>query len=181
MAQRRTGQYLPPWGFASALPPTSSCAASSHNSIRSYTPAVTAGAPTVDTACASEVLFTVNATTSFVRSPFYALPNSFLRHDPRGQNICFLGNTTLLGGATNDPDLLILPCNPGNYTSSRPEWFVDIWLPAGQPVEYQYAYQNANGSVIFKNKTRTVNVPPCGGKLLTLSGKFSTTVDTSAV
>jgi len=99
----------------------------------------------------------------------------------QGQNIYLVGNTTLLGGAVNDPDLLILPSNPGNYTSLRSEWFVDIWLPAGQAVEYQYVYQNANGSVVFENITRTAPVPTCGGKLLTLSDAFSTTVNTSAV
>ena len=68
MAERRAGQYPVSWGFAAALPAASTCSASSFNSTGSYTPAIAAGAPTVDTSCASEVLFTVNATTTFVRN-----------------------------------------------------------------------------------------------------------------
>ena len=65
MAERRAGQYVS-WGAASTLPAASTCLASSYNSTGAFTPAIAAGAPTVDTSCASEVLFTVNATTAFV-------------------------------------------------------------------------------------------------------------------
>jgi len=73
MAERRAGQYPSSWGFAAALPAASTCSASSFNSTGSYTPAIAAGAPTVDTSCASQVLFTVNATTTFVRNSVYSV------------------------------------------------------------------------------------------------------------
>ena len=73
MARRRAGIFPPSWGFSSGDPAPKTCSSSSYNSTGSYIPAIGAGAPTVDTSCASEVLFTVNATTQFVRS------NSFQR------------------------------------------------------------------------------------------------------
>ena len=56
--------------------------------------------------------------------------------------------------------------NPGNYSSSRHEWFIDIWLPAGKAVKYQYVNQQSNGSLIFENSTRTVTAAKCGGSLV---------------
>jgi Starch binding domain len=84
----------------------------------------------------------------------------------QGQNIYLVGNTSLLGGAVNDPEAIILPMNPGNYTPTRPEWYIDIYLPAGVPVEYQYVNLQPNGSSIFDNVTYVVDVSPCGGPLV---------------
>ena len=113
MARRRMGQFPPSWGFNSAAPAASTCMPTFYNSVSAYTPVTSAGAPTVSKSCARKVLFTVNASTI------------------EGQNIYLLGNTSLLGGFVNNPDELILPCNLGNYTSLRAEWYIDIWLPAG--------------------------------------------------
>jgi Starch binding domain len=93
--------------------------------------------------------------------------------DPQsGQNIYLLGNTSLLGGAVNNPDTVILPMNPGLYVPTRPEWFIDIYLPAGVPVEYQYVNQQSNGSLIFDNVTYVVDVSSCGGPLVTTDDLF---------
>ena len=158
MTQRRSGQYPPSWGASHALANTNltraQCRRSSFNSTGAYTPAVGAGAPNVTKSCFSEVLFTVNATTV------------------EGQNVYIAGDVTKLGGALNDAGSVILPLNPGNYTSARHEWFVDIWLAAGKKVAYQYVMQQANGSYTFEGgQPRHVTVPPCG------SGKTVTTND----
>ena len=96
----------------------------------------------------TEVIFTVNATTSF------------------GQNIYIAGNTSLLGGTVNDKNKVILPCDPGNYTSTLPEWFADIYLPAGVPVRYQYVNQQSDETLVFENTTRVVHPAPCGGPVV---------------
>jgi hypothetical protein len=95
-------------------------------------------------------MFTVNATTQF------------------GQNVYLAGNVTKLGGTLNDPGNVILPLNPGNYTSERPEWYVDIWLQAGQTVAYQYVLQNGDVFVFEtgQNQDRTVKVPGCGAEMV---------------
>jgi hypothetical protein len=72
----------------------------------------------------------------------------------------------------NDPSKVILPMNPGLYVPTRPEWFVDIYLPAGIPVEYQYINQQSNGSLIFDNVTHIVKPSPCGGPLVMTDDAF---------
>lgn len=110
-----------------------------------------AGAPNTSTAlaqpCSAEVLFTVNASTSF------------------GQNIYIAGNVTKLGGRLDDPSAIILPLSAANYTWQRPEWYVDIWLKAGQTVQYQYVLQNGSDWVFEKRAAdakRLVHVGKCG-------------------
>jgi glucoamylase len=107
MARRRAGDYPPSWGAASALANTNltseQCNGTSWNSTGNYTPARAAGAPGVDKSCKSEIIFTVNATTQF------------------GQNVYILGNTTDLGNSFYNESAIILPLNPGNYTSVTPE------------------------------------------------------------
>jgi glucoamylase len=143
MAQRRAGQYPPSWGASSDRADTnltaSECRASSYNSTGTYAPAVAAGAP-----CDSRVLFVVNATTTF------------------GQTVFVAGNVTQLGGALDDPADVILALDPGNYTSERPEWYVDVWLAAGQTVAYRYVLQDGSQYVFEKDENRTVHVAPCG-------------------
>lgn len=148
MAQRRSGQYPPSWGANTAAKAPAKCKGTSYSSFENYTPALAAGAKSIPKPCDTEVLFTVNASTAF------------------GQNIYLVGNTSLLGGAVNNPADVILPCNPGNYTWYHHEWYIDIWLPAGMPVHYQYVNQQSNGSLIFENVTRVVHPSKCGGKLV---------------
>ncbi|KAK5390460.1 hypothetical protein LTR20_002817 [Exophiala xenobiotica] len=154
MSRRRASQFPPSWGADTAPANTNltaaQCKPSSYNGTGTYAPAVAAGAPNITTPCEVEVLFTVNATTQF------------------GQNVYLAGNVTKLGGVLNDPGSVILPLNPGNYTSERPEWYVDIWLQAGQTVAYQYVLQNGDEFVFEtgQNQDRTVKVPACGGEMV---------------
>ena len=53
--------------------------------------------------------------------------------------------------------------NPGLLSSTDFEWTIDIYLPAGVPVTYQYVLEEANGITYFENITRVVNPSPCGG------------------
>jgi glucoamylase len=154
MAQRRQGQFPHSWGAWTKAANTglnaTQCNGTSHNSTGTYKPALAAGAPNISTACASEVIFSVNATTAF------------------GQNVFLAGNTTELGGALNNPAKIILPLNPGNYSSRNPQWFVDIWLPAGVSAEYQYVLQQKNGTYTFEaGPTRHLTAGSCGsGKVV---------------
>ena len=147
MARRRSGFYPPSWGanssFANYIPST--CAGSSYNATGMYGPATTAGAPNItEPVCLSEIIFEVNATTQF------------------GQNVYLVGNDSILGGAVGNQADITLPMNPGNYTSARPEWFVDVYLPSSEIVEYQYVLEQSDGSFTFENVTRTVQLGPCG-------------------
>jgi len=90
----------------------------------------------------------------------------------QGQNIYLVGNTTLLGGAVNNPDTVILPMNPGRIMPGRPEWYIDIYLPAGIPVEYQYVLQQPNGSLVFDKVTYVVDVSSCGGPIMMTKDLF---------
>ncbi|KEF52792.1 uncharacterized protein A1O9_11209 [Exophiala aquamarina CBS 119918] len=150
MSQRRSGQYPPPWGASTPAANTglnsTQCNSTSHNSTGTYTPAVGAGAPNVSRACSSEVVFSVNATTSF------------------GQNVFLAGNTTKLGNNPgNDSARVILPLNPGNYSSRNPQWYVNIWLAAGVIAEYQYVLQQTNGSYTFEaGPSRHLTASGCG-------------------
>jgi hypothetical protein len=56
--------------------------------------------------------------------------------------------------------------NPGLLNSTDFEWFIDIWLPAGVPVRYQYVLKEANGVLHFENTTRVVRPATCGGPLV---------------
>ncbi len=64
--------------------------------------------------------------------------------------------------------------NPGRITPSRPEWFIDIYLPAGVSVEYQYVLQQTDGSFTFDDTTYVVNVSSCGGLLVRTGDTFVT-------
>ncbi|KIW31506.1 uncharacterized protein PV07_03151 [Cladophialophora immunda] len=148
MSRRRAGQFPLSWGASNPLANTnltsSQCRGTSFNATGNYTPALAAGAPNVTKDCESEVIFSVNATTAF------------------GQNIFILGNVTKLGGALNNADDIILPLNPGNYTSTTPQWYVDLWLKAGQTVAYQYVLQNGAQWVFEQHPVRTLRVGACG-------------------
>jgi hypothetical protein len=84
----------------------------------------------------------------------------------QGTNPYLVGNTSLLGGAVNNKNDLILPMNPGNLNSTDFEWFIDIYLPAGVPVQYQYVMAEANGTLYFQNATQVVHPAKCGGGLV---------------
>jgi len=74
------------------------------------------------------------------------------------------GNTTKLGNNPgNDTGKVILPLNPGNYSSRNPQWYVDIWLAAGVTAEYQYVLQQKNGSYTFEaGPRRHLTAGACG-------------------
>ncbi|KAJ9644184.1 hypothetical protein H2204_001535 [Knufia peltigerae] len=157
MARRRASHFSPPWGATSKVANTnltsSQCRPSSYNGTGKYAPAAAAGAPNITLPCMVEVLFEVNATTQF------------------GQNIYVVGNVTRLGGKLNDPKRVTVPLSAANYTSQRPEWYVDKWLVAGQTVAYQYVLQNGDGGeFVFENGhdgSRTLVLPKCGGGRMT--------------
>lgn len=148
MSRRRDGQFPHSWGAASALGNTNltraQCRATSFNATGAYTPALAAGAPNITKDCAAEVIFSVNATTSF------------------GQNVYVAGNVTKLGGRLNDAESVILPLSSGNYTPGNPQWYVDIWLRAGVHVGYQYVLQNGVEWVFERGPVRTVRAGACG-------------------
>ena len=149
LSQRRQGQFPTSWGVWTDLANTNlnqtQCKSTSYNSTGTYAPALGAGAPNVSTACFSEVIFSVNATTAF------------------GQNVFLAGNVTKLGGALNNPKQVILPLNPGNYSSTNPQWYADIWLAAGVTAEYQYVLQQENGTFTFESgATRHLTAGTCG-------------------
>ena len=66
MAQRRSGQFPIPWGAMNVTNSTGTCTTGNYSATKNYIPAKAAGAPMVQEQCETEVLFTVNATTSFV-------------------------------------------------------------------------------------------------------------------
>ncbi|KIV78813.1 hypothetical protein PV11_06422 [Exophiala sideris] len=142
MARRRAGQIPPSWGASSQQGTTNltaeQCQSSSYDGTGQYTPAVAAGAP-----CLSEVLFTVNATTVY------------------GQEVYVVGNVTQLGGVLNNAASVVVHLSAANYTASRPEWFVDTMLPAGEVVAYEYALLSG-GEWVFDQQVRTVAVSGCG-------------------
>ena len=159
MSRRRAGQYPNSWGAWHPLANTNltagQCRSTSFNATGAYTPAVGAGAPNITKDCESEVIFSVNASTSF------------------GQNVFLLGNATKLGAGLNDASKIILPLNTGNLTANSTQWYDDIWLKAGQTFEYQYVLQNGTGWVFERGQIRLVHVPACGsGKLLRTNDAF---------
>ena len=139
MAQRRSGQYPVSWGSKSAAAPPTACAGTSAQGV--YIPATAAGAPSSNSSCKVNVLFAVNASTFF------------------GENIYIIGNDSALGSwVESNAD----PMNPGNYTSTRPEWYVNLDLPASATVSYKYLRQEPNSSFIYETGNRTFAVPACG-------------------
>jgi glucoamylase len=148
MARRRAGDYPIPWGATNALANTNltsgQCRATHFNSTGMYSAVTADGAPNITKECSSEVIFSCLAKTEF------------------GQNVFLLGNVTKLGGALNNTDEIILPMNTGNITTDNPQWYVDIWLRAGQTVGYQYVLQNGSDWVFERGPVRTVQVGACG-------------------
>ena len=138
MAERRAGQYPPGW-TASVVEPPTKCEASSTRG--TYSPAVAAGAPNVTSTCTSNVLFIVNATTYY------------------GENIYVTGNTTDLGSWNLDNSQPLLA---SNYTSERPEWYVQLAMTAGETVTYSYVRQeDCEQPYIWETVNRTLTVPEC--------------------
>jgi glucoamylase len=139
MAQRRNGQYPASWNARNVGSPYT-CAGSSTPGV--YVPAIAAGAPNVTSFCTVPVLFEVNATTYY------------------GENIYLYGNVSDLGAWDVDNAFAM---SAYNYTSSRPLWYAQVYLPAGQTVSYSYIRQeNCNQPFIFETVNRTVSVPACG-------------------
>jgi hypothetical protein len=151
MAERREGKFPPPWGAMQSTPAPATCpASSSWSSTNTYQPALAAGAPKVAEFCATEILFFANISTN-------------------GTNPYLVGTNPLLGGTVNNPKDLILPMNPGLLNSTDFEWFIDIWLPAGVPVTYQYVLEEGNGKLYFEDRTRVVKPSKCGWKEVVVS------------
>ena len=59
--------------------------------------------------------------------------------------------------------------NPGLLNSTDAQWFIDIYLPAGVPVHYQYVMEEADGTLFFQNTTMVVHPAACGGKIVMTS------------
>lgn len=80
-------------------------------------------------------------------------------------NPYLLGNTSYLGNGLNVSAIsqLLLPMNPGLLNSTDNEWFIDIWLPAGVPVNYTYV-MNLNDEILYyQNSSYMVYPSQCGG------------------
>lgn len=140
MAERRAGQYPPSWVPQSETPPPATCAASSTPG--AYAPATAAGAPNVTDSCTVPVTFVVNATTYY------------------GENLYVVGNSTELGvwDVSNSQ-----PMTAANYTSDRPEWFVEVEMAAGETVSYVYVRdENCDQGYIYETVNQTLVVPACG-------------------
>jgi hypothetical protein len=62
--------------------------------------------------------------------------------------------------------------DPGLYVPTRPQRFIDFYLPAGDNVEYQDINQQSDGSLIFDNVFHILNVSLCGGRLAVTDDMF---------
>jgi glucoamylase len=93
------------------------------------------------TTCVSNVLFVVNATTYY------------------GENIFLAGNVSQLGDwSINNAR----PLSASNYTSDRPEWYVQVAFNGAETVDYVYVRQeNCGQPYIWESTNRTLTVPPC--------------------
>ncbi|CAK7207220.1 hypothetical protein SEUCBS139899_010029 [Sporothrix eucalyptigena] len=155
MARRRAGDY-PKYSWTSGVgnvPAT--CVASSTDGV--YAAATAAGAPNVTATCTSGVLFVVNASTYY------------------GENIYLVGNTTDLGAW----DLAnAQPLSANNYTSDRPEWYVEVQMTAGEYVSYVYVREEDCGQAnIYETVNRTLLVPACDSSATANSPPLLTTND----
>ncbi|CAK7237146.1 hypothetical protein SCUCBS95973_009862 [Sporothrix curviconia] len=155
MARRRAGDY-PAYSWATdAATVPAVCTASSTDGV--YAPATAAGAPNVTSACTSGVLFVVNASTYY------------------GENIYLVGNTTDLGAW----DLAnAQPLSANNYTSDRPEWYIEVQMTAGEYVSYVYVREEDCGQAsIYETVNRTLLVPDCDSSATASSPALLTTDD----
>ncbi|KAK3324159.1 family 15 glycosyl hydrolase [Cercophora scortea] len=138
MAHRRAGKFPPSWVSPNTTLPTT-CEATSAKGV--YAPATAAGAPNITAPCTSTVLFVVNATTYY------------------GENIYLTGNSSDLGAWNLDN---AQPMQSSKYSATRPEWFAEIPLTAGQTVSYGYVRQEDCGQPwIWESINRTLTVPAC--------------------
>ncbi|CAK7219722.1 hypothetical protein SBRCBS47491_003945 [Sporothrix bragantina] len=155
MARRRAGDY-PAYSWATdPVTAPSVCTASSTDGV--YAAATAAGAPNVTSTCTSGVLFVVNASTYY------------------GENIYLVGNTTDLGAW----DLSnAQPLSANNYTSDRPEWYVEVQMTAGEYVSYVYVREEDCGQAsIYETVNRTLLVPACDESATANSPALLTTDD----
>lgn len=170
MARRREGNYPLSWGAMKATAAPETCKGTSYSSTNNYLPAFAAKAPKVSMACASEVLFKAYINNNVCRDfPFLSRLSLTNLLRSQGTNPYLVGNNSLLGGAVNNKHDLILPMNPGNLNSTDNEWYIQIYLPAGVPVHYQYVMEEANGTLYFQNDTQFVHPAKCGGGLVQTS------------
>lgn len=157
MAARRAGQYPKSWGARNVDAPPATCAGTSEPGV--YVPATAAGAPNTTVSCTVLVLFEVNATTYY------------------GENMYLVGNVPDLGSWSLDNSM---PLNPGNYSSERPLWYANVYLPAGQEVSYVYVREeNCGQPSIYETTNRTLTVPACGGAAISTDDAWVGPVGTS--
>ncbi|KAI1073765.1 carbohydrate-binding module family 20 protein [Whalleya microplaca] len=141
MAQRRAGEFPRSWVPSPPAEAPAQCSPSSTKG--SYSPALAAGAPSINSTCTANVRFLVNATTYF------------------GENIYVSGNTSDLG--TWDFDNA-WPLGASEYSPERPLWSSIVPLLAGKKVEYHYVReQDCGQDPIRETTSRTILVPPCNG------------------
>lgn len=143
-ARARLGDYAPSWGANNATLPPATCSPGGYNSTGTYVPAYAAGAEAVDMECETEVLF-------------------YAYIDNNGTNPYLIGNNSLLGGAVNNKYALIQPMLPGHLNSTDNQWYVDMFLPAGVALNYQYVMIEPDGVLYFENTTHIVVPSKCGG------------------
>ncbi|RDL30375.1 putative Glucoamylase P [Venustampulla echinocandica] len=150
MAERHDGQYPPSWGTRDIPAPPSTCSGTSTPGV--YAPATAAGAPNVTTPCQVNVVFNVNASTYY------------------GENLVITGSTEDLGSWNIAS---ALPMGSGGYTSERPLWSISTYLKAGEQLTYKYARQeNCGQPYIYESQDRTLTVPACGGKAITVENAW---------
>jgi glucoamylase len=75
-----------------------------------------------------------------------------------GENVYLSGNTTDLG-AWRPADAL--PGSAEGYSEERPLWTFEVELPQGIGVEYRYVRKESDGSYLFEERNRTLEVPFC--------------------
>jgi glucoamylase len=158
MSQRRSGNFPPSWGASKAASAPKTCASTSSTQ-GVYVPALAAGAPNVTVGCQILVGINLNASTYY------------------GENIYAVGSSDDFGAWNIDNSY---PLNPGGYTAERPLWTLSAYLPAGQEISYKYArQQNCGQPWVYESGNRTLTVPACGGKAVTIEDAWVGPVGTS--
>ncbi|KFZ10301.1 hypothetical protein V501_05247 [Pseudogymnoascus sp. VKM F-4519 (FW-2642)] len=159
MSRRRAGSFPPTWGASRAASPPKTCAPPTSSTQGLYIPALAAGAPNITIGCQIQVGINLNASTYY------------------GENIYAVGSSDDFGAWDIDNSY---PLNPGGYTAERPLWTLSAYLPAGQEISYKFARQQDCGQPwVYESGNRTLTVPECGGKAVTIEDAWVGPVGTS--